>query len=303
MPTQRRHSRSGNTVSISVLAAVLVVAFGTVTVVSLYLSRVSSTVESMARAQPVGGYEGRPKKAAAEDRDGNLALDFLVMGTDENDQLLSAHVAHLSASRRDLTIVGLPSDLLVPYGPGQSQRTLAEYYADGVDAFAQQVELLLEVPTDHQARVGLEGFSGVVDALGGLDGLAEPADDGRELLHYVSEAEDGPTRVQRVSEIVRATMQQLGMLHAVTNPGQFDRVLSALEACTLVDSDLTVSEFETTLLESSVRADEIGAVMLDTRVADAGRKAVPNSLAKLRKALREDTVPTLGEPIAASRPR
>ena len=47
MPSHRRRSRSGNVLSICVLAGVLVVAFGTVTVVSLYLSRVSATVESM----------------------------------------------------------------------------------------------------------------------------------------------------------------------------------------------------------------------------------------------------------------
>jgi hypothetical protein len=88
MPTHRRRSRSGNAVSIGVLATVLVVAFGTVTAVSLYLSRVSSTVESMARAEPVGGYEGRPQKASAEIPTEHPALDFLVLVTDERDQFL-----------------------------------------------------------------------------------------------------------------------------------------------------------------------------------------------------------------------
>ncbi len=302
MPTHRRRSRSGNVLSIGVLAGVLVVAFGTLTAVSLYLSRVSATVETMARAEPVAGYEGRPAKAVVPSA-ATPALDLLVLVTDENDQLLSAHVAHLSASRRDLTILGLPSDLLVPYGPGQPQQTLAAYYDEGSGALAQQVELLLGVPTDHQVRIGLHGFSGVVDALGGLDGLDERAASGQEVLRYVADAPDGPTRVERVSEVVRATIQQLGMLHAMTNPGQFDRVLRALEECTLVDSDLSVDEFEGTLLESTVRADEIGAVTLATTVSEPGRRAVPNHLAKLRKALQEDTIAALGEPIAASRPR
>lgn len=256
----------------------------------------------MARAEPVAGYEGRPAKAVVPSA-ATPALDLLVLVTDENDQLLSAHVAHLSASRRDLTILGLPSDLLVPYGPGQPQQTLAAYYDEGSGALAQQVELLLGVPTDHQVRIGLHGFSGVVDALGGLDGLDERAASGQEVLRYVADAPDGPTRVERVSEVVRATIQQLGMLHAMTNPGQFDRVLRALEECTLVDSDLSVDEFEGTLLESTVRADEIGAVTLATTVSEPGRRAVPNHLAKLRKALQEDTIAALGEPIAASRPR
>lgn len=303
MPTRRGPSRPGNTLSISVLVVVLVVAFGTVTAVSLYLSRVSSTVEAMARAEPIDGYEGRPQKASTELASELPTLDLLVLVADERGQLLSAHVAHLSGSRRDLTIIGLPSDLLVPYGAGEQQRTLAQYYPDDSDALVQQVELLLDVPTDHQVRIGLDGFSATVDALGGLDDLDGNTADGPAVLRYVAGASDGPTRVARVSEIVRATMQQLGMVDAVTNPGQFDRVLRSLEECMLVDSGLTVAEFKSTLLESSVRADEIGAVTLDTTVAESGRRAVPHHLAKLRKALRDDTVAELGEPIAAARPR
>lgn len=295
--TRRRQARSGQVLSISVLVGVLAVALGTVTVVSIYLNRMSSSVESMARAEPLGGYDGRPEKAAPK-AGSSPPVDYLVMVADEHDELLSVHLVQLSGSRQNLTLVGLPSDLLVPYGPGQPQQTIASYYRGGTAAVAQQIELLLGVRTDHQVRLGLDGFSGVANALGGLDGLDGQARSGRDLLNHVAAAEDGPGRVERVSEIVQLTMQRLGMMHAVTNPVQFDNVLRALEDCTLVDSDLTVDEFEATVMESSVRADEIGAVTLASTPTAGGRMALPGHLAKLRKAIATDNVSALARPIA-----
>ncbi|MDQ7992945.1 MAG: LCP family protein [Propionicimonas sp.] len=298
---QRRETHSGQVLSISVLVGVLAIALGTVTVVSLYLDRVSSTVESMARTEPVAGYEGRPEKALP--REGSAApVDYVVMVAGPDDTLLSVHLVRLSGSRQDLTMIGIPSDLLVPYDPGQPQQTLAEFYRQGDDAVVKQVELLFGVPTDHQIKVGLDGLSEVVEALGGVDGVpgAGKATDGGDLLRYVAAAGDGPGRVDRVSEVAQALIQRLGMVHAMTNPGQFDTVLKALENCTLVDSNLTVSEFESTLMESSVRADEIGSVTLATIVSGDGRMAVPSHLAKLRKAMGADTLAELAEPIAPS---
>ena len=295
-----RNRRSGQVLPIVILVGVLGVALSAVSIVSLYLGKVGSSVESMARAEPISGYEGRPEKAIGTGE--KPPQDYLVLVTDEDDVLLSAHVVHLSGSRQQLTMIGLPVDLLVPYGPGQPQRSLAEAYQVGDEAVVQEVELLLGVRTDHQVRLGLDGFSGVVDAIGGFgDGeLAEHADDGRALLGYVADAPDGPQRVERVSEVVRGTLERLDVVQAVTNPRQFDRVLRALEECTLVDSDLTVAAFEETLMESSVRVDEIASITLETTVSDAGRRAVPNHLAKLRKALQKDDFEGLAEPMAAS---
>jgi len=299
--TQRRQAHSGQVLSISVLVGVLAVALGTVTVVSIYLNRVSSTVESMARTEPLAGYAGRPEKAVPQE--GVLApIDYLVMVAGEDDTLLSVHLVRLSGSRQDLTMIGIPADLLVPYEPATPQQTLADFYRQGHDAVARQVEMLFGVPTDHQIRVGLDGLSEVVDALGGLDGVPGVAQDpdGRDLLRYVAAAGNGPARVERASQVAQAILHRLGMLSAVTNPVEFDAVLKALENCTLVDSNLTVEEFEATLMESGVRADEMGAVTLKTITTGDGRMAVPHHLAKLRKAMDADTLAALATPISPS---
>jgi len=299
--TQRRQAHSGQVLSISVLVGVLAVALGTVTVVSIYLNRVSSTLESMARTEPLAGYAGRPEKVLPQE--GGLApIDYLVMVAGEDDTLLSVHLVRLSGSRQDLTMIGIPSDLLVPYEPGSPQQTLADVYRQGGDAVARQIELLFGVPTDHQIKVGLDGLSEVVEALGGLDGVpgVDSDPDGRDLLRYVAAAGDGPERVDRAAQIAQAITHRLGMVYAVTNPVEFDAVLKALERCTLVDSNLTVDEFEATLMESSVRADEMGSVTLATIVTADGRMAVPHHLAKLRKAMDADTLAALATPILPS---
>lgn len=298
---RRRQTGSAQVLSISVLVGVLAIALGTVTVVSLYLNRVSATVEEMGRTAPLRGYEGRPQKAP-HPAGATAPIDYLVLVAGEDDTLLSVHLVRLSGSRRHLTMIGIPSDILVPYEPGHSQQPLAEFYADGSDAVVKQVELMFGVPTDHQITVGLDALSELAQALGGLDGIPglDGTTDGGALLRHVAAAGDGPGRVERASQVAQAMIQRLGMFDAMTNPGQFDALLTALARCTHVDSNLTVAEFEATLMESSVRADEIGSVTLATIVGDQGRMAVPSHLAKLRKAMDADTLAELAAPIAPS---
>lgn len=284
-----RRARAGQLLPLSVLVGVLVVAMGTVTAVSVYLGRLSSTVGSMAKAAPLESYEGRPDKPAGQ---GTAPVDFLLLVSDSDRNLLSVHLVNLSGSRQDLTLVGLPSDLLVAGGPREPYRTLAELYRGDVHEVARRVELLLGVRTDHQVQLGVEGFSTVVDALGGLEQMAAaPAEAGPD--GYVASAPDAPTRAERVAELVRGTMVKLGMVDAMSNPGQFDNVLRALENCTLVDSNLTADELEATLMESSVRSEEIRSYLLPSVDDGSGRTAVPQDLAALREALAADRVAEL----------
>ena len=291
VPSTRQRSSRSQLLPICVLAGVLVIALGTVTVVSVYLGRVSSTVGSMAKADPLGAYHGRPAKTPGPD--GPPPVDFLVLVADQDHTLLSAHLVNLSGSRQQLTLVGLPADLLVSSDPRRPHRTLADLYRDGLHPVAREVELLLGVRTDHQVQIGVEGFSSVVDALGGLELMTAAPADPAGPRGYLASAPDGPARAERVSPLLHGTMVRLGMGDAVINPYQFDRVLRALEHCILVDSDLTTAALETTLMESSVRSDEIGTYLLPTVEGRDGRTALPEALVELRGALASDAVAAL----------
>ena len=287
-----RRARAGQLLPICVLAGVLIVAMGTVTAVTVYLGRLSSTVDSMAKAAPLESYEGRPDKPLGQDA--TAPVDFLLLVSDSDHRLLSVHLVNLSGSRQELTLVGLPSDLLVASGPRKPLRTLADLYRQDAHELARHVELLLGVRTDHQVQLAVEGFSTVVDALGGLEQMAAaPADGHAGPDGYLASAPDAPARAERVAQLVRGTMVRLGMVDAMSNPVQFDNVLRALEHCTLVDSNLTTAELEATLMESSVRSEEMRSYVLPSVEGKAGRTAVPADLAALREALAADQVASL----------
>jgi anionic cell wall polymer biosynthesis LytR-Cps2A-Psr (LCP) family protein len=310
-PEYRRQpkARKGHLLSITVLTGVIVMTLGAVSAVSVYLNRLGSSVEAMAQAAPLSDYAGRPQKRPQPN---GVPLDYLIMVTDGSGELASVHLVHLSASREKLTLVGVPSDLTL------GSLRLVDLYARDPSSAAQQVELLLQTRTDHQARLDLNRVTSVVDALGGLslpdadakvmtgaagDGRAS----GRQVLDFVESARGGAERVDRVSDLVHGVLTRLGMTQAVANPYQFDRVLKELEYCFVVDSNVTLTEFESILIESRVRADEIATVTLHAS-AD-GRLADPSALTALRSALAADDLSRVSGPIvtraptAASSPR
>ncbi len=277
---------------LSLLAGVLIVALGTVSLVAIYLNRVSASVGAMARSAPVESYEGRPEKTAPSP--GSMApLDYLVLVADADHNLVSVHLVNLAGSRQELTLVSLPSDLLVSSGPRRAHRTLADLYQDsGVQDVTREVEQLLGVRTDHQAQVAVDGFTMVVEAMGGLEEVADaPAE--ADPTAYITAAPDSPGRAERVSGVFRSTLERLGMTHAMINPPRFDAVLRALEHCTQIDSQLTSDELEATVMETSVRAEDIGEYLLPTVPVKDGRTAVPRGLVALRKALAADSLSTL----------
>jgi hypothetical protein len=293
-------SRKGHVLSITVLVGVLVLALGSVTAVSVYLNRLNSAVEAMATGQPPLEYPGRPAKPVVG---GVSPLDFLVWVTDSDQKLLSVQLVHLSAGRDQLSVIGLSADLAA----GTDAEPLRRVYAGDPLLAGRQVEELLDVRIDHLARVGLDSFDTVVEALGGL-GLPASAARGSADMGgvegWVSAAPDATTRVERISGVVTETVTRLGMGQAMLNPMQFDRVLHAIEHCVVVDSAVRTDELESVLVETKVRADEVTVVTLPTSAlpgADA-RRADPTQLAALRAALAADAVSGFGKPAAQSTP-
>ncbi|HRA75686.1 MAG TPA: hypothetical protein PLE12_05575 [Propionicimonas sp.] len=296
-------SRKGHALSITVLVGVLVLALGSVTAVSVYLNRLNSAVEAMATGQPPLDYPGRPGKPVVN---GVSPLDFLVWVTDSDQKLLSVQLVHLSAGRDQLGVIGLSADLAAGADDADAV-PLRRIYAEDPLLAGRQVEQLLDVRIDHLARVGLDSFDAVVEALGGLGlpaSAARGSTDMGGVEGWVSAAPDATARVERISGVVTETVTRLGMGQAMLNPMQFDRVLHAIEHCVVIDSAVRPGELESVLVESKVRADEVTAVTLPTSAlpgADA-RRADPTQLAALRAALAADEVAGFGRPVAQSTP-
>ncbi|HSK32528.1 MAG TPA: hypothetical protein VK903_03515, partial [Propionicimonas sp.] len=101
--------------AIVLLVGVVAVTIGGVTLLTIYLDRIGDTAAVLAKVEPLPSYEGRPAPVAI---DGVEPVNYLLMTTTRSGALESVLIAHLSASRRNLTLIALPPDLVASDGTG-----------------------------------------------------------------------------------------------------------------------------------------------------------------------------------------
>lgn len=277
--------------AIVLLIGVVAASVGGVTLIAVYLDRLGDAAAGLQRAEPLPTYPGRPTPVSV---DGVNAVNYLVMSKTAGGRLESVLIAHLSASRRDLTLVALPSDLLV--GP----ETLEDAFAADPLRMARAVESLTGARMDHQVHLNLDGFAGVVDTLGGID-LAGRRLDGAGMLAHLAASPDPLTRSVRTADLLRAALSRAHLGVAITDPSRFDKMMNALTPCLVVDTDLTSNEIRSTLVESRVRAEEVATVPLASGRAPSGATPDPEGLLSLRSTLAGDAVPASSPSPSATR--
>ena len=275
--------------AVGILIGVVAVSIGTVALITVYMNRIEMAAERLRRVEPLASYQGRP---AAVGVDGVAAVNYLVMTTGEDGRLESALIAHLSASRRNLTLIALPTNLLADDGSGRMTLS-ASYLLDPLRT-ARAVESLTGVRMDHQVHIDLGGFRMVVDRLGGIE-VAGTRLTGTAVIDHLDGASDPRERSVRTAELLQGALARSSLGTSITEPDRFDKVLDALTPCIVVDSGLTADEIQSTLVESRVHADEIATWPLATTAAVSfGVEADPADLADLREALVTDNLPNGG---------
>ena len=120
-PTSRR--ALVDRLALGILLGVVVVSIGAVALFTVYMNRIEVAAEGLRRVDALPSYEGRP---VAVGSDGVAAVNYLLMTTSQDGSLESVLIAHLSASRRHLTLIALPADLIADDGSGRL--TLATSY-------------------------------------------------------------------------------------------------------------------------------------------------------------------------------
>jgi hypothetical protein len=222
--------------------------------VSLYINRVADSASALRHGEALPDYVGRP--AAATASDGRAAMNVLI-AISGNSGLESVILANLSANRRNLTLIAVPAGLRVA---ADAEYTLASSFAADPVMTARAVENLTASRVDHLIQVDLDGFAGVVDAVGGVQ-LAGEQLDGRSAVAAV-QASDEPSTA--AAALIRATLvsaePSLGM-PALSVPVQ---AIRAASNCTQIDAGLTSEVIGQTLMASSVRAAEIRVWPLTT---------------------------------------
>ena len=270
--------------AIVLLVGVVAVTVGGVALFTIYLDRISYAAAVLQKVEPLPSYQGRPSPVSI---DGVDAVNYLLMATDGDGALASVLIAHLSASRQDLTLIALPPDLVAPDGTG----TLATSYRVDPLRTARALEVLTGVRMDHQLHLDSDRFAMVVDTLGGLQ-LPTGKLSGAQVIGYL--AADPLSRSQRTAELLRAALEQASVGSAFTDPGRFDKVMSAITPCLTVDAALTSDVIRETMMESRVQADEILTWPLPVSMTTEGVAADSTGLSDLRTALTSDAFPQAG---------
>lgn len=270
-------------VAIGVLIGVVAISVGGVALLTVYLNRLGEAADGVRRAEALASYPGRPSAVGV---DGISAVNYLLMTTADDGTLESVVIAHLSASRRDLTLIALPSDLLADDGTGST--TLAAGFASDPLLTARSVESLSGARMDHQLRLDLDGFAAVVDTLGGID-LGSGTMHGAQVVAYLDGAADPLERSVRTADLLRAALARANVGAAIVDPDRFDKVMNALTPCLVVDDGLTGDEIRSTMVESRVEANRVVIWPLATTLTSPGAQADPVRLGELRDALADDT--------------
>jgi|GEM_PF-1528676 len=271
----------GHRLALTALVGVSVMSVAVVVLLAIYVDRISDMATGLRRVDALADYAGRPAPVQVAE---NPAMNFLIM-VSSGPALQAAVVANLSGSRRDLTLVALPADLV----PDGSSVTLADAYASSQLDATQLVERITEARMDHQLQLDLNGFAAVVDGLDGLQ-LSNGELDGAAAVAYLTSADSTLQRSQRAAELIRQAMIEAEADGGVLNLPRFDRVVSALGGCLTVDSGLSNDAIEGILVESRVHIADVGLWPVAGAQTRAGTLADPGSLNALREGLIADAL-------------
>lgn len=257
-----------------VLGTLLVLVLGAGAVAVTYLGGLASTFDNTTEKFETAFPEEdqRPTKAPA--REGRQEpVNILLLGSDsgggsgETEDLADVPQAgrsdtmmwvHIPGDRQKIFVMSVMRDLWVEI-PGQGEHKLnAAYSFGGVPLAVQTLESMFGTRIDHVAAVDLEGFRGIVDALGGVtidnpraftsgnggrDFAAGPQTmDGDTALSFVRERyafSDGDySRVRNQQLFLRAVLSEVLDTRTLTNPGLISDMVEELSPYLTVDDTL-----------------------------------------------------------------
>jgi LCP family protein required for cell wall assembly len=103
-------------------------------------------------------------------------FNLLVLGVDERPESEeegsrtdTIMLVRVDPKTGDVRLLSVPRDLLVEIAPGQEDRINAAYNFGGIDQTITAFEDFSDVDVDHYAVVDFEGFTDIIDAMGGVE--------------------------------------------------------------------------------------------------------------------------------------
>ncbi|MBA3022177.1 LCP family protein [Propionicimonas sp.] len=249
-----------------------------VTLVTVYLNRLSDSTSALTRSEPMPAYVGQPQPVVAAN--GSSPMNFLVLVTSGNS-LHSVVVANLSASRRNLTLITVPADLTVNSG---SSQTLASTFAMDAAITVRAMEKLTTAKMDHQIRLDLDCLAGTIDATGGVQ-FGGTRMSGQQAVGTTRESTGSAAAATSAGWLIRAALISANDHFSVLDPARFSKTVDLVQPCLTLDSGLTAEVIQATLVESSVHPEDTRLWPLTAASGATGTRASPGALEALQLAL------------------
>lgn len=263
-------------VALASLVGMSVLAVLGVTMVTVYLNRLTDSTEALDHSAAMPAYMGRP--AAVVGTNGMSPINILILGTVDG-KLRSVAIANLSASRRSLTLIVAPDELTVDGG----SQTLASTYAMDPSITVRAMEGLTQTRMDHQVQLDLSCLVKVTDE---TDSLALSGSATSAQLPALHLADSAPSADALASgTLVRTSLIALDQRYSVLDPGRFARIIDQLNPCMKVDAQFTPDVVQGTVLETSIHPSDIRLWLVNTDNVDNQLLADPTSLGQLRSGL------------------
>ncbi|EXF25297.1 LytR family regulatory protein [Nesterenkonia sp. AN1] len=267
-----RRKRRGRRAALIIVSVVAVVVVGALVAGMVYLNSLSSAYEDNAQTfeQSFPEEEGRPVKAEDDE-----SINILLLGSDENggsgetEELSrvpqggrsdTMMLMHIPSDRESVQIMSVPRDLWVEV-PGHGEHKInAALSLGGLPSTIDTFESLFDVRIDHVAAVDMLGFTGLVDALGGVtvnSGYDQPFTTGQgftfqpgeqemnseEALSFVRHRQSFPDgdlqRVRNQQAFIQAVIDQTVTPENLSNPGRVRDLVETFSPHLIVDDTLS----------------------------------------------------------------
>jgi LCP family protein required for cell wall assembly len=248
-------------------------------------------------------------------------LNYVLLGTDSPDpenqdkgRSDSIMVVHLTQERDKAYVISFPRDMYVEIPGHGKDKINAAFSLGGPALTVRTLEKLTDVRMDHVALIGLEGFIGLTEDLGGVTvtnktaftshGFDYPKGritiEGEEALWFVRERKSLPDgdldRAENQRNVIQAIVAKGLSADVVSDPARFTAFVGNLSRHLTVDNSLTDAEIRQTALSLRLRADDIE--LLQAPLSGFGTAPDGQSidvvdtakLAELSKALEDDTM-------------
>ncbi|WP_413378003.1 LCP family protein [Alkalihalobacillus sp. 1P02AB] len=217
---------------------------------------VTNTVDRMHEPLERDVSDKREKEVNMEEQD---PMSFLIAGVDSRGDNHSGRsdtiiVMTVNPKEKSVKMLSIPRDTRTEIiGRGFQDKINHAYAFGGVQMTINTVENLLNIPIDHYASINMEGFKGLVDAIGGVtvendfafssSGFnfqeGEIFLNGDEALAYSRMRKQDPRgdfgRNDRQRQVVEAVIQEGAQFSSITKAGQ---ILGAVGESVRTDLDL-----------------------------------------------------------------